>query len=200
MEHFWTLPPLGVVKVNVHGATPFIPFQNGNVNDLGFIIRNSEGELLKLSTRVFPANSTLENKLNAIHQSLIKAFEGNYKEVIVETDNIDAFKVLKNFPHGVPREVEDVTKPIGAVEKLLSLDLGFRHTAPQFQDIEIHSDEEDPVDFGHPQLPNEGIIHGGYAFHEDYRAVVDEGLMAPLALPVHEVEFEDFIMSEGWLV
>lgn len=106
------LPPSGTVKVNVHGATPFIPFLNGNTSGIGMIIKTAEGELLKLSTGVPPPSSILENKLNALHHGLIKAFEANYKEVIVETGNLDAFKVIKNFPHGVPPEVDDVTRQI----------------------------------------------------------------------------------------
>lgn len=133
-------------------------------------MRNSEGELLKLSTGVLPSVSALENKLNAIHFGLIKAFDNNYKEVVVETDNLDAFKVIKDFPNNVPQEVADIarqifirlndkrwkcilsfvfpgrnliviylaklggercnqlytfTRPIGAVEELMSLDIGF---------------------------------------------------------------------------
>ncbi|KAK1368424.1 hypothetical protein POM88_034516 [Heracleum sosnowskyi] len=53
---------------------------------------------------------------------------------------------------------------VGAVEELLSLDLGFGTTNPLYQDVEIMSDEEDPVDFGPNLLPGEGVIHGGYAF------------------------------------
>lgn len=70
-------PQPGTVKINVHGATPFIPLFNDNPYGLGMIIHNSEGELLKLSTGVLPAASSLENKLNAILNGLKKSFEGN---------------------------------------------------------------------------------------------------------------------------
>lgn len=112
MEYHWLLPQPGVVKVNVHGATPFIPFQNGNTHGMGIILRNAEGELLKLSTGVLPASSSLENKLNAIHQGMIRAFEDNYKEVVVETENLDAFLIIKNFPHNVPQDLANVAKQI----------------------------------------------------------------------------------------
>lgn len=82
MEYFWTLTPAGTVKVNVDCATPFIPFFNGNPHGLGMIMRNSEGDLLKLSTGIFPAASALENKLNAMLHGLKKSFEGNYKKQI----------------------------------------------------------------------------------------------------------------------
>lgn len=96
----------------MHGATSFIPFQNGNTHGLGMIIKNSEGELMKLSTGVLPAASSMENKLNAIHHGMIKAFENNSKEVVVETDNLDAFMIIKNFPVRVSQEVATVAKPI----------------------------------------------------------------------------------------
>lgn len=175
MEYHWTLPPSGSVKINVHGATPFVPFLNGNPHGLGMIIRNSEGELIKLSTGVLPAATALENKLNTILLGLKKGFEAKFKSIILETDNLDSFKVIKNYPRGIPQEVGEVAKqifirlndkrwycviayvysecnqlaiylgrlggdksnnlftfsrPIGAVEELMSLDLGFGRTAP----------------------------------------------------------------------
>lgn len=112
MEYHWVLPPTGTVKINVHGAIPFIPFHNGNPHSLGMITRNAEGELIKLSTGILPSTKTLENKMNAILQGLKKGFEGKFKRIIVETDNLDAFKVIKNYPHGVLSEVADVAKQI----------------------------------------------------------------------------------------
>lgn len=50
------------------------------------------------------------------------------------------------------------SRPIGAVEELLSLHLGFGHTGPQFPDIEIYNDEEDPLNFGPSQRPGTGVI------------------------------------------
>lgn len=206
MQCHWTLPPPGAVKVNVHGATHFIHYLNGNTSGIGMVMRDSEGELLKLSTGILPSAAPLENKLNAILHGLKRSFEDNYKEVILETDNLDAFQVLKNFPHAVPNGVEDVARkifirlndprwfygivyvypnrnpidiylarfggekcnqlytlkrPVGAVEELLSLDLGFGHVAPQFQDVKIQNNEEHSVNFSPVTLSGEGNIHGG---------------------------------------
>ncbi|KAK1372699.1 hypothetical protein POM88_028892 [Heracleum sosnowskyi] len=186
-EHHWTLPFPGAVKVNVHGATPFIPFLNGNLNGIGLIIRNSEGEFIKLATRILPSNCALENKLNAIHQGLIQAFEGcNQLTLYLERLGDEKCQQFYSF-----------TRPIGAVEELLSIDLGFGYTAPQYQDIQVFNDEEDPVDFGHAFLPGEGVIHGGYAFHEDYYAVDNEEMEGPVVISVHEFEVEDFVLGEG---
>lgn len=57
MKFHWTLPRSGIVKINVHGATPFIPFFNDNLHGVGMIIRNNEGELLKLFNGVSPVVS-----------------------------------------------------------------------------------------------------------------------------------------------
>lgn len=228
------------VKVNVHGATPFIPFQNVNLHGIGMVRRNAKGEFLKLSTGILPTTS-LGNKLNALHHGLIRAFEDNYKYVILETDNLDAFKVIKDFPIDTPPDVAEaiqqiqirlndprwfcaivyvfpghnkpaayltklggerckqlytLTRPVGALEELLSLDLGFGHVAPEFQVIEILPDEEDPVDFGPAHLTGEGIIHGGYAFKEDFFAM-DDGINGPVVMPIHEAEMEDLIIGTG---
>ncbi|KAK1361345.1 hypothetical protein POM88_045819 [Heracleum sosnowskyi] len=80
--------------------------QAGNRDYVYVGYRNSEGELLKLSTGVLPTESSLENNLNAIHHGLKKGFEDNYKEIIHETDNLDAFKVIKNLPLITPQEQE----------------------------------------------------------------------------------------------
>lgn len=206
-------------------------------------MRDSEGDLLKLSTGVLPSASPLENKLNAILHGLKRSFEDNYKEVILETDNLDAFIVLKNFPHAVPAGVEYVARqifirindprwfccivfvypnrnpvaiylarlggekcnqlytlkrPVGSVEELLSLDLGFGHVAPQFQDIEIENDEEDPVNFGPATLSGEGNIHGGYAFHEDFYSPPNDNMDIPAVVPIHEAVLEDVIIGKSY--
>ncbi|KAK1367096.1 hypothetical protein POM88_042657 [Heracleum sosnowskyi] len=83
--------------------------------------------------------------------------------------------------------------PIGVVEDLMSLDLGFGHIAPQYQDIEIPSDEEDPVDFGPPNLTGAGVQYGGYAFQEDYFAVEDK-VEGPVVMQIHEVVQEDYVL------
>lgn len=202
-------------------------------------MRDSESEFIKLSTGDLPWATPLENKLNAILYGIKRSFKDNYKEVILETDNLDAFQVLKNFPHAVPEEVKETARqifigindpgwfcctvfiypdrspfaiylaklggekckhlytlkrPIGAVEELLSLDLGVGHVAQQYQDIEIQNDEEDPVDFGPNHLSGEGNIHGGYAFHEDFYATQEDAMDIPNVVPVHEAVLEDMII------
>ncbi|KAK1378775.1 hypothetical protein POM88_025519 [Heracleum sosnowskyi] len=183
-------------------------------------MRNSEGKFLKLSTGVLPSSSSIENKLNAIHRGLITAYEDKYKDVILETDNLDAFEILRNFPHGVPDDLAFVTQqificlndprgdkcnhlytlkhPVGAVEELLNVDLGFGHIDPQFHAIEVLNDEEDPVDFGPAIIPGEGMMHNSYTYHEIFFAIESEE--GPVVVPAYEVSMEDFILGQGFSV
>lgn len=89
-----------------------------------------------------------------------------------------------------------MTRPVGAIEELLSLELGFGHVAPEYRDIEILPDEEDPVDFGPNYLAGEGVIHGGLAFKEDYFAD-DNNMEGPMVVPVHEAVMEGIIIGTG---
>lgn len=73
------------------------------------VIRNADGKMLKPSTGTLPSKSTLHNNLNAIYHGLKRTFEDKYKYFILETDNLDAFQVIKSFPLNIPPEVaEDV--------------------------------------------------------------------------------------------
>lgn len=78
-----------------------------------------------------------------------------------------------------------LTRPVGALEDLLSLDLGFGHIAPKFLDVEISNEEADHVDFG------------GYAFHEGFFAFDTPNIDVPLVMQVYEVKIEDFIVGSG---
>ncbi|KAK1378779.1 hypothetical protein POM88_025523 [Heracleum sosnowskyi] len=183
----------------------------GNKNGIGMVMRNSEGKFLKLSTGVLPSSSSIENKLNAIHRGLITAYEDKYKDVILETDNLDAFEILRNFPHEKPggdlsvkargdkcNHLYTLKHPVGAVEELLNVDLGFGHIDPQFHAIEVLNDEEDPVDFGPAIIPGEGMMHNSYTYHEFFFAIESEE--GPVVVPAYEVSMEDFILGQGFSV
>lgn len=83
-------------------------------------------------------------------------------------------------------------RPIGRVEELLSLDLGFGPLAPQFHDIEIYNDEPEPVNFGLASI--DGVTNGGYAFKEDFFTVHNEAVNdPPEVVDIHNALEEDFI-------
>ncbi|KAK1376568.1 hypothetical protein POM88_032761 [Heracleum sosnowskyi] len=89
------------------------------------------------------------------------------------------------------------TRPIGVVEDLMSLDLGFGQLDPKFRDIEIYNDKEDPVDFGPNALGTDGSLFNGYAFHEDYFVIHNEATGAPEVVRVQEVAVEEYILGNG---
>lgn len=86
------------------------------------------------------------------------------------------------------------SRPIGKVEELLSLDLGFGPLVSQFHDIEIYNDEAYPVNFGLANV--DGIMNGGQAFKEDLFAVYSEQIDVPEVVDVQNVLSEDFILKD----
>lgn len=78
----------------------------------------------------------------------------------------------------------------------MSLDLGFVPLAPKFHDVEIHNDEPVPVDFGSEHVG--GILHNGYAFHEDYMAVKNEATGTPEVVDVYNATVEDFLFGNDY--
>lgn len=51
------------------------------------------------------------------------------------------------------------------------------------------------MNFGPASVQANGVIHGGYAFQEEYYAIKNEELEAPVVMPVFETEFEDFVLG-----
>lgn len=45
------------------------------------------------------------------------------------------------------------------MKEMLSLDLGFGHAAPEYQDIKVMDDKPDPVDSVPSHLVGDGFIH-----------------------------------------
>lgn len=67
----------------------------------------------------------------------------------------------------------------------MSLDLGFGHIDSICKDVEIFSDEKDLVNFGPNFLPSTWLVHGGYAFQEDYFSVDNDNLEGPIVMPIY---------------
>lgn len=205
------------------------------------IARNSEGELLKLYAGVIPHLTPLQNQLWSMLHGLIRGFEDNYRDIILETDIREAFNVINNFPFDVPVEaivpatqifirlhdprrscsivyvfpernqpaiylvrlggekcdhLYTFSRPIGQVEELLSLDLGFGPLAPQFHDIEIYNDEADQANVGLANV--DGVMNGGHAFKEDFFAVYNEQTDVPKVVDINNVLSEDFVFGNGY--
>lgn len=105
MPYHWVPPPPGMLKINVHGTSSRIPSAYGFKTGIGAAYRDSEGVLKHLTLGVIPQLSTLGNQMWAIYIALRRAFKPGYRDVILETDNLEAFLVVKNYHVGAPAGV-----------------------------------------------------------------------------------------------
>lgn len=94
----WIPPPMGTLKVNVHGAAFAHPMPNGNTTGIGVILRTSNGNMVNCIAGVIPGLSPLGAQLWAVQVGLRRAFVEGARSVILETDNMQAFAAIQ-FAH-----------------------------------------------------------------------------------------------------
>lgn len=112
MAYHW-IPPLGSkLKINVHGTFSDLVRPSANDSGIGAIYRNAEGELKLLTVGTIPFLTQLGNQLWAIFIALLRAFFEGYRDVELETDNYEAYLILKNFHLGAPTCVFDLASQI----------------------------------------------------------------------------------------
>lgn len=112
MALHWVPPPPGALKINVHAISVEEPFPNGNDSGIGAVYRDAVGGLKHITLGVIPELSVLGNQLWAIYAPLKRAFLEGFRDVRIETDNYEAFKVVRNFNIGAPASVYDIAKQI----------------------------------------------------------------------------------------
>lgn len=105
-------PPQGTLKINVRDTSTRTPTRQGNDTGLGAIYRDSAGKLRHLTVGVIPNLTPLGIQLWAIFIVLKRAFYEGYRDVIVETDNLQAYKAIKNFHLGAQATVFDILSQI----------------------------------------------------------------------------------------
>lgn len=98
MDHHWKAPSLGITKVNCHGVTLDVATPNGNITGLAAILRRSNGNLISSIVGSVRRLSPLGNQLWAIFCGMRRAFLDTTRQVVVETDNLEAFGAIK-FPN-----------------------------------------------------------------------------------------------------
>ncbi|KAK1355941.1 hypothetical protein POM88_049208 [Heracleum sosnowskyi] len=88
----WIPPPLDVLKINVHGSPSSIPLPNGNNTGIWAILRGANGQW-SLQTHYHWCNpSSFQDKKSTFgHLQWHLAFKEGYRQVIIETDNYEAF-------------------------------------------------------------------------------------------------------------
>lgn len=102
MAFHWIPPPPGVLKINVHGIHSTIQLPNGNNSGIGAVYRGANGDLKLLTLGVVPGLSSIGNQLWAVYAPMRRAFKEGYRNVMIETDNFDAFKAIRDFSAGAP--------------------------------------------------------------------------------------------------
>lgn len=113
MALHWIPPIPGQLKINVHGASYRIPHPHTNDTGMGAVYRDSAGMLRLMTVGTIHELTPLGNQLWAIFIALRRAFKEGFRDVVLETDNLDAFRIIKNFRSGVvPASVLDIASQI----------------------------------------------------------------------------------------
>lgn len=71
-------------------------------NGIRVVFHNSDGVFKHLTIAVILELSPLGNHLWAIFITLRRAYKLGYRDVMMETDNLEAFNVIKNYHIEVP--------------------------------------------------------------------------------------------------
>lgn len=79
---------------------------------IGAIYRESHGELQLLTVGTNPFHTPLGNQLWAMYIPIPRAYEEGLRDVIIETDNYEAYQIVKNFEEGVQSSVYDLASQI----------------------------------------------------------------------------------------
>lgn len=90
-------PSAGTLKIDVHATYSATPMENGNVSGIGAIYRNHNGVLKHTTVGIIPHPTPLWNQLRAVYVALKRAKIDGYHDVILEMDNINAFRGYKRL-------------------------------------------------------------------------------------------------------
>lgn len=93
-------------------TSTLLPNFSGNDSGIGAIYRDSEVTMHLLIVGTIPFLTPLGNQLWAMYVPLLRAFEEGFRDVELETDNLEAYNVIKNFEQGVPAHVYDLVSQI----------------------------------------------------------------------------------------
>lgn len=116
MAYHW-IPPQGTLKINVHVVSAPTPTRFENETGMGAVYRDSCGKLRHQTVGVIPRLTPLGAQLRIILIVLKlivlkRAFLEDYRDVIVETDNLPAYLAIKNFTLGAQAQVFDIISHI----------------------------------------------------------------------------------------
>ncbi|KAL4330856.1 hypothetical protein AHAS_Ahas13G0441900 [Arachis hypogaea] len=112
LQYNWEPPPMNVCKVNCDASV----FENGQLASFGCIIRDSMGIWMKGCSASIPLSSVLSCELHAIWRGLVMAWDCECKEVICETDNLDAFFLVSR---GTTSMITNDSDLLGKIKEML---------------------------------------------------------------------------------
>lgn len=91
----WITPPPRTFKINVHSTSFEAPMPNGNTNGIGVVLRTSNGNLVNRIAVTIPHLTLLDAQLWAIQVGLRRGFVKGATDIILETDNLQAYGVVQ---------------------------------------------------------------------------------------------------------
>lgn len=100
MDIVWQFPPQNFVKINVHAAYRADTLPNGNNSSIGAVIRDHEGNIIRMLTGTIKGVSRENNLLWAMFKALKLARTENLTQFILETDDEDMFNIIDNYMEG----------------------------------------------------------------------------------------------------
>lgn len=112
MAFHWIPHPPGVLKINVHGTSSRSSSVYGLRTGIGAVYHDSDGALKHLTIGVIPQLSAFGNQMWGIYITLRRAYKLGYRDVNNETDNLEAFLVIKNYHIGAPSGVYHIASQI----------------------------------------------------------------------------------------
>ncbi|WOH14638.1 hypothetical protein DCAR_0934158 [Daucus carota subsp. sativus] len=117
MAYHWIPPTQGTLKINVHGTYSTVPSDAGNTSGLGVVFLNSTSSLRHVTVGTISFLSRLGVQLWAICVPLRHALLKRCRSVVLATDNLEAFRVIRDFNLGASASVYDIISQIDILIK-----------------------------------------------------------------------------------
>lgn len=198
MDIHWITPVPGAVKVNVHGATLPVPAANGNTTGLGSVIRRANGGMSSSISGSIPGLSSVENQLAAIHIGMKRAYEETCKNVIVETDNLEAFGMLKLQHNGISNAARNIIQQIRLLKKDKVWKCRIRYVYPRRNRVATYLALLGADLFGRLFLSFEPLGRAAELMDLDIGLGFNDARYQEVQMNQEEVELFDQALDEGW--